>query len=306
MKATIKRRVLSAVTIFALLLTLFAGLPLSASALPNTVTINTQADWDNFVDGVNSGDSYAYVTVDLQTDITQSLQVPIGAYTATFGYATTGSPIVTGGNGFAGILNGNGHSVDIFILNYYSSLGLFAYLEPGGEINDLTVTGDIIERGSSDTIVVGGVVGYNCGTIDNVINEVNISAGGYSDYIGGIAGFIGSTGGINNCLVLDPAVSGASPAVVGRIAGINSVPGNLANNSAVGGTFTLAGVPITSFANDPDDTNGATASLSDPPIASDFDGTELDTDESDSAFAMSPWDYPYPVLSWQIDKGIRP
>jgi hypothetical protein len=149
--------------------------------------------------------------------------------------------------------------------------------------------------GSLESFPIGSGIGgcYATGVI-NLLSPIASPA------VGGIAGVIDSTGGINNCLVLDPAVSGASTVAVGRIAGINSGSGNLVNNSAVGGTFTQANVPIT-ITNPPAVTDGETiASISAAPV-------DFDTDDPDSAFAVSPWDsYSYPVLSWQIDKGIRP
>jgi hypothetical protein len=117
---------------------------------------------------------------------------------------------------------------------------------------------------------------------------------------GGIAGYIGSTGGINDCLVLDPTVTGPAGSAVGRIAGFNYY-GTLTNNLALGGTFTEGGTPIIPNNNAANTDGGTISSISSAP-------PDFDTTAPSSAFADPPpgWGYPYPVLSWQIGKGIRP
>lgn len=79
---------------------------------------------------------------------------------------------------FSGVFDGNGHK----ILNLNGEYGLFGYTTLFSEIRNLT-----IESGTlSGQNMVGGIVGYNSGLIENCINKASVSA--LISYPGGIAG----------------------------------------------------------------------------------------------------------------------
>jgi hypothetical protein len=113
--------------------------------------------------------------------------------------------------GFAGILNGNNQTITItrVVTNQNGQGGVINYLAPTGQVTNLTVSGTMTitytDAPDCTTDVegisaFGGVVGYNCGVIDNVSSRVTITnstGSGNASYntetqifnVGGIAGF---------------------------------------------------------------------------------------------------------------------
>jgi hypothetical protein len=113
--------------------------------------------------------------------------------------ASSNSPYVSGGLGFAGTLDGDGKTISISRSAETSGVGgLINYLTPKGTVKNLTVEGTFtVSSNDSDTSTstststidaVGGIVGYNSGTIDNVTNKVTVTASDCYN-VGGIAGF---------------------------------------------------------------------------------------------------------------------
>ena len=98
-------------------------------------------------------------------------------------------PIAT----FGGSFQGNGHTISG--LNVTDSIvpsGLFRYLQPTAVVRDLNVEGTVIPTG--DAKFVGGVVGYNQGTVENVTFTGTVEG---TENVGGIAGF--NEGTIRSC-----------------------------------------------------------------------------------------------------------
>ncbi|MBN2588593.1 MAG: hypothetical protein JXA96_01930, partial [Sedimentisphaerales bacterium] len=92
---------------------------------------------------------------------------------------------------FTGVFDGNDHTISNMVINGYSYLGLFGKLESGAEIKNLGIT-DVNITGSSDYI--GGLVGYNYGTVTNCYSTGTVSG---DDYIGGLVGY--NYGTVINC-----------------------------------------------------------------------------------------------------------
>jgi hypothetical protein len=201
----------------------------------------------------------------------------------------------------AGGLAGRGGSGGINIIKHCYSAGTVRGINRNGPASAGGIAGTFDGANGS---VIGGC--YSAAEVACRGDSLFLVA----SYAGGIAGTLGTNGTIEDCLALNPSVAVNDPSSfgAGRVAGLNG--GTLINNRA------RAGMPL--VPNDdpgiPDSTdtsgsNGANISLRTPPGASDFDGTELDTGQTWSAFVMPPagWDYPYPVLSWQIaEGGIQP
>ncbi len=143
---------------------------------------------------------------------------------------------------YAGTFDGGGHIISNLKIDssdsYSSYLGLFAYIAPDGVVKDLTLSDVAISGNSyiggiagynygtiencsvsgsvSGNIGVGGIAGQNNGTISNCNNEGKVS-GAEAESIGGIVGY--NRGTIEYCDVESGSVSGASD--VGGIAGFN-------------------------------------------------------------------------------------
>ena len=131
------------------------------------------------------------------------------------GWNPIGSNDVYGSSAFKGIFDGNGYAVKGMRIelkkkpsgteNLY--LGLFSSVS--GTVKNLTIEGSVsasVNRYYSycDYFRVGGIAGYNSGTIDNCINKVDISASdtyGIVEFnlsVGGIIG--GNHGVVSNCI----------------------------------------------------------------------------------------------------------
>lgn len=146
--------------------------------------IESTADMAYFAKSVCSGNTYDGYYIRLMTDLDMSHPNFKG--------------IGDSGNAFAGEFDGNGHTVEVYIRGN-SHLGLFA--KNSGVIENVTVSGSVSTNYTSATaLYIGGIAGYNTGTIRDCTNKADIyvlrAKKGY--WLGGIAG--SSTGAvIENC-----------------------------------------------------------------------------------------------------------
>lgn len=215
----------------------------------STFTLNNANQLAGLAVLVNGGNDFAGKTVNLTQNVSYDLSeysfTAIGLPTVTAN-ASTNSPLVSG-NGFAGTFDGKGSTINVAISSSVSGTGLFGYLKPSGVLKDFTLTGTVAVSGSKDA--VGGVVGYNSGTIDNVTNNAAVNAQNCYN-VGGIAGFnngyYGSSpkGDILNCINAG-AVSGYSKTggITGENSGkINSCSNNAAITSTYAGKSGLGGI----------------------------------------------------------------
>lgn len=96
---------------------------------------------------------------------------------------------------FGGIFEGGGHSISgLRLTSSGSALGLFRYIQNGGTLRNLTVSGSVIPAGDGSRC--GILVGVNYGHIQNC--SVNGRVTG-SEEIGGICGVNESSGEIRRC-----------------------------------------------------------------------------------------------------------
>lgn len=96
---------------------------------------------------------------------------------------------------FGGIFEGNGYKIEeISITQAGSSMGLFRYVQAGGVIRNLTVTGRVNPDGSQNQ--VGGIVGSNYGSIENCSFLGSVTG---DNEVGGIAGVNAVGGTIHRC-----------------------------------------------------------------------------------------------------------
>lgn len=148
---------------------------------------------------------------------------------------------------FSGTFDGGGHTLTLngvkgirttfqsgssTVNGYFFSL--FAYI--GGEVRRLRVDGQITVDGTDETSLyhVGGICGYNIGTVTDCISDVTVTATGKMStlYAGGIAGF-NDKGRIFNCYATGEIESTATAEDVdlGGIAGYNGL--RIANCAAL-------------------------------------------------------------------------
>ena len=144
------------------------------------------------------------------------------------GCVSLGANIILGGYGwtplgasspFTGTFNGNGYKVSGYTIGTsthpYSGnndVGFIGYLGSNGTVKNLAVAGTIYVTGSN---VVGGVVGYNTGTVTNSYNMGTVSSSG--SCVGGVVGV--NTGTVESSYNTG-IVSGGSN--VGGVVGYNT------------------------------------------------------------------------------------
>jgi len=143
---------------------------------------------------------------------------------------------------FTGSYNGNEKTITGLTINSSADYqGMFGYIGTGGAVSNLALTNISISGGNnSGDDYVGGVAGYNSGTIENCY--VNGNVYGNMNSVGGIAGYISGT--VKNCYTIG-SVSGTS--YVGGVVGYNyygtvencystaSVTGRVSTSNYVGG-----------------------------------------------------------------------
>ena len=116
---------------------------------------------------------------------------------------------------FLGTFDGKGHTIKgLSITVEGSNQGFFRYLQEGGVIKNLNIEGILTPLGEKST--VGGIVGYNRGTIEDCSFSGYING---KDIIGGLAGWNGDTG-----MIIDSSSKGIiyGKRKVGGITGFNS------------------------------------------------------------------------------------
>ncbi len=177
-----------------------------------------------FADLVNSGESTIKGTLVNDIDLKSAEWTPIGDDEKLY----------------SGTFEGNNKTVSGLYINASSSeyQGLFGYTNETSEISNLGVDGSV--NGSSN--YVGGVVGYNRGTITNCYNLADVEG---SENVGGVVGYTISSVTITNCYNLG-SVNGQR--LVGGVVGNNSGTltncynsGNMEGKSYVGGVVGLNG-----------------------------------------------------------------
>lgn len=159
----------------------------------STFTINTPAQLAKFADMVNSGSDFSDKTVTLTANITLqqetgSFQEPLYHYWVPIGNSSA--------NSFKGTFNGNNKEIGkVTISSENSYQGLFGYIGTGGTIQNLSVNMCTISGNKQ----VGGLAGYNGGTVQNCLvkNMMITGTGSDPEYIGAIIGQ--NAGSVSGC-----------------------------------------------------------------------------------------------------------
>lgn len=165
---------------------------------------------------------------------------------------------------FGGTFDGQGHTISGLSLDGDGAhMGLFRYVQEGGTVKNLTVTGNVDSAGTMSEI--GAIVGTNMGTITGCTFSGTISG---ASNVGGIAGTNESTGMIYNCKT------------EGYVAGDHYVGGTVGQNlGTVSYCSNTAGVNI----NASDSASAATESLDDLALLSDDSDDEEETKKANTA-----------------------
>ena len=132
------------------------------------------------------------------------------------GSSVSWTPIGTYINSYKGTFDGAGHTISGLYINSSSDSyqGLFGYVDPGGTVQNLTVSGSV-----SGNNYVGGVVGYNDeGRVKNCHNIGEVSG---NRYVGGVVGQNNVSSTVENCTNTGK-ISGTG---VGGGAGVGGVVG---------------------------------------------------------------------------------
>ena len=156
----------------------FAG---GSGTVENPYQIANGAQLAKLAQDVNGGNNYAGTYFVLTADILLNNTEGWENWGST-APANPWTPIGSDANPFTGTLDGDGHSVSGIYISTANYQGLVGYLGSGGTLQNLGVKASYIKGGS----FVGGVCGWNDGT---VINCYNIGSVEGNSYVGGVCGY---------------------------------------------------------------------------------------------------------------------
>ena len=190
-----KKSFKSALTVLLSLMMILVMFPANAFAMDGEGTtadpyiIATVADLYEFAIKVNEGDNTACAVLTADIDMTDEAEW---------------TPIGNDSNQYKGTFDGDGHTITGLKVDIQSDntiyAGLFGYIGEGGTIKNVSLTDSKITC-SGNRVSVGGVCGFNDGTIENCYNTGDVSGTGTSSYgdvyAGGVCGW--NTGTIENC-----------------------------------------------------------------------------------------------------------
>jgi len=164
------------------------------------------------------------------------------------------TPVGDNANNFTGTLDGLGHTVSNLVINRHATdnVGLFGVAGTGSVIRNVGLVGGSVSGNNN----VGGLVGYNSGTVSNSYTTSSVS-GNY--YVGGLAGenygtssnsyttgnvsgnyYVGGLAGENKGTSSNSFVTGSVSGTgyyIGGLVGYNNY-GAISNSYAMGGSVT--------------------------------------------------------------------
>jgi hypothetical protein len=149
------------------------------------------------------------------------------------GDTSYGLPVFTG-PAFAGVLDGNGHTVSHLTISGREYLGLFGQLANKAQVMNLGLVSVNVACSSDD---VGGLVGWNGGTVTRCYSTGAVSG------TSGVGGLVGNSKGRVIQCYSTCTVSGSD--YVGGLVGHNHYDGTVAqcySTGAVSGTATVGGL----------------------------------------------------------------
>lgn len=213
----------------------------------------------NVVDGATQGSltintqpyTLANSISQLATGITS---IPNGFYALANNYDASGDGTYssTPVSNFSGTFNGLGNAIsELTIETNDQYAGLFGQVGLTGKIMNLglnggSVTGTRIGTATMDTsgnlvdfVNIGGLIGYNLGTITNVYSTGSVTAMGDFSFIGGLIGFNDIGGSVTNAHT-SGSIAGVIPhSTSGGLVGVNrgSITNTHATGSVAGGIY---------------------------------------------------------------------
>ena len=166
-----------------------------------TFEISTAEQLAGLAQLVNGGTNFSGKTIKLMADIQLNELDENGMPTAAEGKTEPSqwTPIGTSQKKFAGTFDGDGHTITGLYINdtaagYNAYKGLFGNIAAGAKVQNLIVTGDVAAKEkNSKPRYVGGIVGFNSGTVQNCGFQGSVSASKSnglvsSSDIGGVVG----------------------------------------------------------------------------------------------------------------------
>jgi len=138
---------------------------------------------------------------------------------------------------FAGMFDGNGHTISHLTIAGVSNVGLFGYLASSAEVKDLGVV-DVNITGSGYD--VGGLVALNCGAVTQCYSTGSVSG---MSYVGGLVGWNDYAGTVSRCYSAGPVSgTGEYSSVGGLVGGNGGTIRNCSSASPVSGTSYVGGL----------------------------------------------------------------
>ena len=131
--------------------------------------------------GTNYSGEYFKLTSDIQLNELDDKGMPRAAEGQTGPHPWT--PIGNSSKKFQGTFDGDGHTIAGLYINdtaavYNAYKGLFGNITAGAKVQNLVVTGDVMAKSANNTApqYVGGIVGFNNGTVQNCGFQGSVSA----------------------------------------------------------------------------------------------------------------------------------
>ena len=253
-----KRRLFQGLLVAALLCgAVLLAHPTAAWALDGTGTqadpyrISSAADLQEFAGKVNGGETTACAVLMGDITINSNVLGDNGALNGDGSNFTQWTPIGNGSE-YTGTFDGKGHTISgLYIDSDAKYVGLFGYIGEGGRVQNLTLADSSINSSSSgDCAYVGGICGYNYGSITNCHNSGSVANTGSGaengNEVGGICGW--NDGSITTCsnsgkVVSNGNTSNGNTSDVGGICGLNFwQQGGSIENCSNSGDVSVSGV----------------------------------------------------------------
>lgn len=146
--------------------------------------------------------------------------------------------------GFSGMFDGNFYTISgLDVVSSTLGSGLFGAIDARGIVKNLYFEGTVTPALDNKNNAVGGIAGYNGGTISNCQAQVTVDGAGTYAMCGGIAG--ANKGTINHCSTLGKIGATGEFAKAGGVVGLNlpeSVLEACTNGADVRSSYSAGGI----------------------------------------------------------------
>jgi hypothetical protein len=201
----------------------------------NPYLIQSRADFDEFANSANAATywtsgKYTRLMYDPNLAGTTYTKSPISPDTSN---STKG---VFQGTKFAGNFDGNGHTISNLTINSSTLdfIGLIGYLDAAGQVKNL----GMVNVNLTGRYAVGGLVGYDKGTITNCYATGSVSG---ANYVGGLVGW-NDSGVVSDSYAAGTA-SGTSDSIGGLVGrNVGTLSNCYANETVTGSTYSVGGL----------------------------------------------------------------